>query len=453
MKKIVWLTLTAFCLSGTLAAQSTDDDLYFVPSKNKKTTATERQTTPARQTVIVESDSPATVYSSQGNTTVVVRNRAGEVRDVDEYNRRYEASDNRFSVSNDTLYIDEREYDGLDGEWVNGFDGSADDYEYATRIIRFRNPRYAISISSPFYWDVVYGLNSWEWNVYTDGLYAYAFPTFSNRLWWDWRYNSYGWGSYPYYSWNWYGPGWYYGWYGGPYWGHHHHFHYGWCGPHWGGGHWNNHYAWNRTYTSRRSYGDFGFGGTSSRRSAGITGNPQNRVQSANGTRRTTTGVRTSTNATRRVVGTRATGTDGTRRTTTGVRSTTTGNRQTGVRTQDAASSRRTTYTRPSSTRSGSSVQGVRSTVRTERTVTGSSQRSQSTYTRGSSNSNGSRSTMTQTRQQNNSYNNGNRSYSGSNRSSSSFSTGSSTRSSGGGYSGGGASRSSGGGSSRGSRR
>ena len=26
--------------------------------------------------------------------------------------------------------------DGLDGEWVNGFDGSEDDYEYATRIIR-----------------------------------------------------------------------------------------------------------------------------------------------------------------------------------------------------------------------------------------------------------------------------------------------------------------------------
>ena len=69
------------------------------------------------------------------------------------------------------------------------------------RIVRFRNPRYAVSISSPYYWDIVYGLNSWDWNVYTDGMYAYAFPTFSNRLWWDWRYNSYGWGGYPYYGW------------------------------------------------------------------------------------------------------------------------------------------------------------------------------------------------------------------------------------------------------------
>ena len=46
----------------------------------------------------------------------------------------------------------------MDGEWVTGeFNGTTDDYEYAERIIRFRNPRFAISISSPLYWDVVYG--------------------------------------------------------------------------------------------------------------------------------------------------------------------------------------------------------------------------------------------------------------------------------------------------------
>ena len=44
------------------------------------------------------------------------------------------------------------------------------------RIVRFRNPRYAIPVSSPLYWDVVYGLPSWDWNVYDDGLYAYVFP-------------------------------------------------------------------------------------------------------------------------------------------------------------------------------------------------------------------------------------------------------------------------------------
>ena len=62
------------------------------------------------------------------------------------------------------------------GEWVNGFEGSQDDYEYAMRIVRFRNPRYAIPVSSPLYWDVVYGLPSWDWNVYDDGFVCIRFP-------------------------------------------------------------------------------------------------------------------------------------------------------------------------------------------------------------------------------------------------------------------------------------
>ena len=94
-------------------------------------------------------------------------------------------------MENDTLYIEEKPLNER-GEWVNGFEGSQDDYEYAMRIVRFRNPRYAIPVSSPLYWDVVYGLPSWDWNVYDDGLYAYVFPTYTNRLWWDWRWN------YPY---------------------------------------------------------------------------------------------------------------------------------------------------------------------------------------------------------------------------------------------------------------
>ncbi len=101
------------------------------------------------------------IYTSPG-TTVVVQDRKGRTRDVDEYNRRYDARDNEFVMDNDTLYIKEKSNPDLDGEWVTGeFDGTQDDYEYAERIIRFRNPRFAISISSPLYWDVVYGPNSW----------------------------------------------------------------------------------------------------------------------------------------------------------------------------------------------------------------------------------------------------------------------------------------------------
>mgnify|MGYP000414652836 CR=1 FL=1 len=185
MKKIVFLSLFALCLPWTLVAQSIDDDLYYTPSKNKEEkkeeVKQEKKVAAPVEEIVVKSNVPTTVYSSPGSTTVVVKDRKGNTRDVDEYNRRYDSRDNDFVMENDTLYINEKEDDGLDGEWVNGeFEGSQDDYEYATRIIRFRNPRYAISISSPLYWDVVYGLNSWDWNVYTDGLYAYAFPTFTN---------------------------------------------------------------------------------------------------------------------------------------------------------------------------------------------------------------------------------------------------------------------------------
>ena len=68
-------------------------------------------------------------------------------------------------MEDDTLYVKEKAVSDPEGEWVNGFNGSQDDYEYAERIIRFRNPRFAVSISSPLYWDIVYGTNSWDWNI------------------------------------------------------------------------------------------------------------------------------------------------------------------------------------------------------------------------------------------------------------------------------------------------
>ena len=145
MKKIVFLSLFALCLPWTLVAQSIDDDLYYTPSKNKEEkkeeVKQEKKVAAPVEEIVVKSNVPTTVYSSPGSTTVVVKDRKGNTRDVDEYNRRYDSRDNDFVMENDTLYINEKEDDGLDGEWVNGeFEGSQDDYEYATRIIRFRNP-------------------------------------------------------------------------------------------------------------------------------------------------------------------------------------------------------------------------------------------------------------------------------------------------------------------------
>lgn len=223
MKKMVWIWLMMACLPFLAFAQSSDD-LYFIPKK--KTEKKEVTGIPAK--VVVEKvEAPTTVYASPGST-VVVKDVDGNLRDVDEYNRRYTSRDNTFTMENDTLYIEEKPYNER-GEWVNGFEGSESDYEYAMRIVRFRNPRYAIPVSSPLYWEVVYTLPSWDWNVYDDGLYAYAFPTYSNPLWWDWRY-SYSWG----WSSPWYHNRWYYS---------------SWYGPHWHGSYWGGwHYPYHRPY-------------------------------------------------------------------------------------------------------------------------------------------------------------------------------------------------------------
>ena len=58
--------------------------------------------------IVVKSNVPTTVYSSPGSTTVVVKDRKGNTRDVDEYNRRYDSRDNDFVMENDTLYINEK---------------------------------------------------------------------------------------------------------------------------------------------------------------------------------------------------------------------------------------------------------------------------------------------------------------------------------------------------------
>ena len=239
MKKIVLASLMMVCLPVLAMAQSVEDDLYFIPKKKAEKKEEVKQEV---KVVVPPKQNTTTVYAAPGST-VVVKDVKGRVRDVDEYNRRYTSRENNFSMENDTLYIEEKPLNER-GEWVNGFEGSQDDYEYAMRIVRFRNPRYAIPVSSPLYWDVVYGLPSWEWNVYDDGLYAYAFPTYTNRLWWDWRFNypygggwglSWGWSS-PWYYNSWYAPGYWGGYWGGYYgWHHHHHHHYY---PHygWGGG-------------------------------------------------------------------------------------------------------------------------------------------------------------------------------------------------------------------------
>ena len=89
MKKIVLLSLFALCLPLLVMAQSNNDDLYFVPSKEKKQEAKKTPVKKEPEKKVVTTN----IYTSPG-TTVVVQDRKGnkrDMRDVDEYNRRYDA--------------------------------------------------------------------------------------------------------------------------------------------------------------------------------------------------------------------------------------------------------------------------------------------------------------------------------------------------------------------------
>lgn len=155
-----------------------------------------------------------------------------------------------------------------EGTYLNGFNGSVSDMEYAQRIYRFHNPRLSIHISDPAYTDI-YFLDESLWNVYIDPYnYAYVTPTWTNPYYfdymyrpysygnWAWIYNPYGfWGWDSYWGWNsywgfyagwgypYYWGGWYDPYFGYPYW--HHHYH----GPYY------DHYAYNNEGQRRRLSG------------------------------------------------------------------------------------------------------------------------------------------------------------------------------------------------------
>lgn len=423
MKKLYYLFTLALLFS--LVAEAQNNDMYYVPKKKTKsskavTPVPAPTNRPVNQDTVV---TPLSTSRSFSFTEVVSDYNSGNERDVDEYNRRYayRVVDGDTSVI-DTVYVDE-DVENEEG-WINGFEGSESDYEYALRLIRFRNPRYAIPVSSPLYWDVVYGGALWpeyDWNIYNDGLYAYVFPTYTNYYWSDWRL---GWGGLPYYG---YGPGWDYGYYS-PYYGWNYGYGlnfgfsylsfgygYGWgIGPHygitlWGGGGWNGHLTGSRNL--RRNDDD---NRRTSSRPSGV------RV-AENGTR--SSSMRSSNSTTLRGGG--------------GSGSSVRSSNNNGARTRSTVKSTSnnnggSNYNRPSSTRSTVSNSRSSSSSSVVRSTTPTTSRSTSTPSRSSSSSVRSTSTPSSSR-------------------SSSYSSGSSSRGGSSYSSGGGSSSRSSGGSSRGS--
>lgn len=476
MKRAFIIGFILMSFVGNVTGQN--DDIYFFGNK-KKTEVKVKAVTPGEVKAVAVSpagneDEPD-VYSDDVQVPLDIDddtyNRRGTKSYMDEDgNYVQETQTNGLTLrirtnKGDTLYydVDTLYVEQTDDGWVNGFDGDADDYEYAMRIVRFRNPRYAIPISSPLYWDVVYGGGlwpMWDWNIYDDGLYAYVFPSAHNiHYYWDWRYGSwgwhhgwgwspwyygYGWGWDPwYYSYGWGWDPWYYGgwngWYGYGYgWYGHHGFHHGW-----------NHFAGGPRIDSRRNNrsplmaGSRAAGRSSSdlatRGGGGIGGRSvgtASRSASASRNGDTRTGAGRTVSPRSSATGTRSQATTQRNAATTQRNATTTRNQVGGQtsnsrsrssittdRTSRSASGSRSDYTRQSTSRSNSTSSGSYNRPSSTRSSVSNSSRSSSSSRIGSISSSSSRSNSSS------GSSSSTRSYSGG----SSYSSGSSSRS----YSGG----------------
>ena len=240
MNKKLTLALT-LAFAASIAMQAQDDDLYFTPSKKKSTPA-----------VVTSSQRYQPIDTEAARPSVEVYNNSS--RTDDDYNRRYSNYAGSWQTgggaTTDTLTTDSLLSEVVPIE--NGYDVNdpENDFTYSRRILRFHSPRFGYALSSPFYWDLVYGY----------GIYDYLYdPFFYDPFYWD-----YGWG----YGWSW-GP--WNSWYG-PLWGwsHPYHWDYWGYGPTWHHSHIiiSPNYAsrsWNRgSFTQNR----FGNGGSAIRTSA-----------------------------------------------------------------------------------------------------------------------------------------------------------------------------------------
>ncbi len=210
-----------------------EDDLYYKRGEENPIVQQKQKEKPKANTLVVT-----------GAKKIVIT--SGE-RNVDEYNRRgnpigREEAYNDSIPPRDSVVMNEEE-----GEYINGFNGSQSDFEYAERIRRFHNPRFTIHISDPAYTEI-YFLNNNDWNVYTDGSYAWVTPTWTNRYYWDYMWTPYSYR--PYWQFGWYGSSWSMGWGSGWYdpW------YYGGYYPYYGYGNWGYPYGYYGGYP----YGYYG---------------------------------------------------------------------------------------------------------------------------------------------------------------------------------------------------
>ena len=136
-----------------LLSMAQDDDMYFTSRKKKaatRTTATGSSTTRStyyNNTVGTTGQGDSDIYTD--NSTVSYNNSA---RSDDEYNRRYAGS----GTASDGYQQGNGSSTDYDEEDLTNADNNEVDYRYSRRLLRFHSPNVVVTISSPYYWDLVY---------------------------------------------------------------------------------------------------------------------------------------------------------------------------------------------------------------------------------------------------------------------------------------------------------
>lgn len=209
MKGNLILLLALSVLPCTLWAQSADDDMYYVPGKAKA--KTEKVTGPTRTTVA--GPTRTTVVGERADESDARADyHTGQLRDVDEYNRRGIAQEDVTTrLVGDTLYVTTADSTGAqvatryapgqpmdeafgvdpepEGRYRDGDVGFYDDdYYYTSRLYRFRG----YALRDPFVWDICYG---W-YDPWYDPWYGWYMPYYHYGYysWFDW---GWGWHHHP----------------------------------------------------------------------------------------------------------------------------------------------------------------------------------------------------------------------------------------------------------------
>lgn len=225
MKKLLLISMLIGAMPLAMMAQ--DDDLYFVPKKNKA----------KAEQVTDDYGIPRDTYYS------------GSDRSVDDYNRMGKSS--YVVIDGDTTKTDIIEFSAVQGVYpdsVSRLDSLAsEDYTLTRRMQRFDD--YNIAENDAFWRGYIAGSSTWGWHS-------------------PWYYSRYGWygGWYdPWYYGSWYG--WYdplyygyYGWYDPLYYGY-----YGWGWPYYHYGYWGYPYYYYGGGGNSHYYGRTGNAGTINR--------------------------------------------------------------------------------------------------------------------------------------------------------------------------------------------